>query len=167
MDFLLPTTIKGGGNRQFHWARKGASHAGSTSPKDKPEQSLPSAHSGILKLTGRTVAPVFLFLLLASTAHAYTTDQLASAIDKAENSKSHPYGIMLKFKHTSPRQACINTINHQHRLWVRTSQRVPFLTFLAHAYAPLGCENDPNNLNKNWERNVTYFLNKEALNDKE
>jgi hypothetical protein len=87
----------------------------------------------------------------------YTVDQLANAIYRAENSKKHPYGILKKYKTTSPRQACINTIKHA----IRDYKGGDFIEFLASRYAPLNCANDPTGLNVHWVKNVRYFLNKE------
>jgi hypothetical protein len=36
-----------------------------------------------------------------------------------------------------------------------------FISFLSRSYAPLGAENDPQGLNRNWIKNVTHFYNKE------
>ena len=93
-----------------------------------------------------------------STAHAYTADQLANAIFKAENSKTHPYGILAHYKTTSPRQACLNTIAHAVRDWDGKSD---FIVFLGSRYCPINCDND-NGTNKYWVKNVKYFLSKEV-----
>lgn len=103
---------------------------------------------------------ILILLGICSPIYAYTTEELATAIGKAENSKSHPYGIMAHYKHTTPRQACINTINHALRDWKAEGSRGDFLEYLQKRYAPIGAENDPNNLNKNWLKNVRYYLNK-------
>lgn len=84
----------------------------------------------------------------------------ADAIYRAEGGAStrHPYGILQKYKSTSPRQACINTIRHKHADWVKAGSRGSFLDYLASKYAPLNVANDPSNLNQNWKRNVDHFL---------
>ena len=104
---------------------------------------------------------VVCFLMLHGCAHAYTLDQLVTAIGKAENSKTHPYGIMVKYRHTTPKQACLNTVKHKYRLWQymrSTGYPEAFLPYLASVYAPLNASNDPYGLNRNWLKNVTYFL---------
>lgn len=90
-------------------------------------------------------------------AQEFTDIQVANAIFWAEGGykTSHPYGILQKYKHTTPRQACINTIRHARRDW---NGKGDFLSFLASRYAPLGVANDPTNLNANWLKNVRYFL---------
>jgi hypothetical protein len=81
-------------------------------------------------------------------------DKLADAIGKAENSKSHPYGILQHYKHTTPRQACINTIKHAQKDW---NGKGDFVEFLGSRYCPIGCKND-NGTNKFWVKNVKHFL---------
>ena len=80
--------------------------------------------------------------------------RLANAIYKAENSKTHPYGIIPKYKHTTPRQACINTIKHALKDW---NHQGDFILFLSKRYCPIGAKNDPKGLNKNWVKNVRYY----------
>lgn len=99
----------------------------------------------------KTLIAFLLFSTLTTTAFAYTDQQLADAIFKAENSKSHPYGILQHYKHTTPRQACLNTIAHARRDFKGQGD---FIEFLGSRYAPIGATNDPNNLNKNWITNV-------------
>ena len=87
-------------------------------------------------------------------------ERLANAIYRAENSITHPYGIMQKYKYTTPRQACINTIRHKHRDWLKGGSKGNFLDYLGSKYAPIGASNDPRGLNVNWVRNVRYHYNK-------
>lgn len=103
------------------------------------------------------------FLLVATSAFAEPNwNALADAIYLAEGGAkaAHPYGIMQKYKHTSPRQACLNTIRHK---WADFRALQPqgdedaYLAYLASRYAPIGAKNDPQGLNKNWLRNVEFF----------
>ena len=91
----------------------------------------------------------------AETTLVYSDNQIADAIFKAENSKTHPYGILAHYKNTSPRQACLNTIAHAKRDWNGNGD---FIVFLGSRYCPVGAKNDPTGLNKNWVRNVNRFL---------
>lgn len=97
-------------------------------------------------------------------ADYYSLEEWADAIYKAENSKTHPYGIMVKYRHTSPRNACKNTVARNWRdyskLPVKTRQSMPFVTWLSRHYAPIGVSNDPQGLNKNWIKNVEFYLKK-------
>ena len=85
----------------------------------------------------------------------YTDTQIVNAIFYAENSKAHPYGIMQKYKHTTPRQACFNTVAHARKNW---DGKKDFIKFLGSRYAPIGAKNDPHGLNKNWVGNVHAIL---------
>jgi len=98
-----------------------------------------------------------IFLLTSTICEAYTNEQIADAIYKAEggDKTNHPYGILVKYKHTTPRQACINTIAHAKRDW---DGKGDFITFLGNRYAPIGADNDPLGLNRNWINNVKYYL---------
>jgi hypothetical protein len=90
-------------------------------------------------------------------------EKLATAIKMAENSRSKPYGIMLSgcdAKHEAwCRKACIQTIENNIKRWDKAGNPGTFLEFLGSKYAPINAPNDPNNLNVNWVRNVTYFYN--------
>ena len=99
----------------------------------------------------KSLIAFLLFNLLTSYAFGYSDSELADSIFKAENSKSHPYGILKHYKHTTPRQACLNTIAHARRDF---NGQGDFIEFLGNRYAPIGAQNDPNNLNKNWITNV-------------
>jgi hypothetical protein len=97
------------------------------------------------------------FLVLCcglARAEEVNVEKLANAIYKAENSKSHPYGILTHYKTTTPRQACINTIKHALKDW---NGKEDFIVFLGGRYCPIGAKNDPKGLNKNWVKNVKHF----------
>lgn len=103
---------------------------------------------------------VFLLLATAAWGDTYTDEQIADAIYRAENSTSHPYGILQHYEHTTPRQACINTIKSAKRRYEKANLRIDFIEYLGQTYCPVGCDND-NGTNKYWVRNVKFFLNKE------
>ena len=98
----------------------------------------------------------------ACFAEVFTNSQIASAIYKAEGGSktNHPYGILVKYKHTTPRQACLNTIKSAQKRFAKQSNEQDFIHFLSITYCPIGAANDPTGLNKNWEHNVKYFLDK-------
>ena len=106
------------------------------------------------------ITAILFFLIMISLARADTIniEKLATAIYYAENSKTHPYGILAHYKHTTPRQACINTIKSAIRKYEKSNKRLDYITFLSKTYAPVGVANDPKGLNKNWVKNVKYFL---------
>ncbi len=104
---------------------------------------------------------ILIAILLHSTAFAdnrliISDEKLCEAIHKAEGNDN--YGILAHYKHTSYRQACLNTIRHSRQRYVATHQKGDFIVFLSKTYCPIGASNDPNGLNKNWVKNVKYFL---------
>ena len=105
-----------------------------------------------------------------SEVAGYNVERLATAIYHAEGGAKtrHPYGILAKYKTTTPRQACINTIRSKYRMWSTDSchnygECVGFLEFLASKYAPTignSLTNDERRLNIHWLKNVRYFYNR-------
>ena len=92
-------------------------------------------------------------------------NKLANAIYLAEGGArtKYPYGILRKYKQTSPRQACINTINHAKRDYaLARSEKRDFITFLGLRYCPLQAKNDSKGLNKNWVKNVKKLYYKRS-----
>ena len=85
-------------------------------------------------------------LLLAAEASAAPLDvnRLADAIKREENSKGHPYGVMIQTR--NPRQVCINTIVHAAKDWNRQGD---FIDFLSRRYCP------PNH--RSWAANVKWL----------
>lgn len=112
------------------------------------------------------IAGIIMVVAGCHTAHAemvqpaYTDTQIVNAIYRAENSKRYPYGVLATYKHTTPRQACMNTVSHARRDWNRTGRRLDFVNYLSLRYAPIGAANDPQGLNRNWVVNVRYYLGK-------
>lgn len=96
--------------------------------------------------------------------YAYTIHDLADAIYLAEGgaNTSHPYGILKHYKTTTPRQACLNTIKSAKRRYEKSNLRIDFVEFLGSTYCPVGAANDPRGLNKNWVKDVRYFLAKHS-----
>lgn len=105
---------------------------------------------------------VLFFMAGCACASEPNYSQYADVIYKVENSKSHPYGIMKKYKHTTPRTACINTMKHQYRNWVKAGSPGDYIKWLSYHYAPLNVSNDPFGLNRNWERNFRAILFKKG-----
>lgn len=106
-------------------------------------------------------------ILICPKAYAIDFERLADSIYIAEGGAKtkHPYGIMQKYKVTTPRQACLNTLATQWKRWLLEPSRgqdVDFIAFLGKAYAPIGASNDPNGLNKNWVNNVTKIYLKRS-----
>ena len=107
-----------------------------------------------------------LFLCIGITGYAYTDDQIADAIYKAENSKRYPYGIIsidTGGDEAYARKICLNTIRNNRKRYADYGHKKydTYLEFLASRYCPINADNDPTGLNRNWLKNVRYFLTKE------
>lgn len=93
----------------------------------------------------------------------YSLNQWCHAIYLAEGGSHtrHPYGVLAHYRHTTPLEACQNTVRHKWhdylKLTVQTRQEVTFLNYLTNKYCPVGCDNDIGT-NKNWSKNVNYWL---------
>jgi len=94
----------------------------------------------------------------------YTNDEIADAIYKSEGADlaTYPYGIRsVKCEGlTECRQVCLNTIRNNRKRYVDYGHKKydTYLEFLASRYAPVNAPNDPQELNKNWLKNVKWFL---------
>lgn len=116
-----------------------------------------------LKWLAIWLSVVFILCAGMNCAHAYTPEEYCQAIYKAEGGThtKHPYGILAKYRHTSPKQACLNTVRHRMSLWRESGLKMPFTAYLGLSYCPIGASNDPSGLNRNWESNVSYFLRRD------
>lgn len=92
----------------------------------------------------------------ASKLSPETENRLADAIFILEggNGTKWPYGIKVRYKSTTPRQACLNTVRHKHADWVKAGCAGDFLDYLADRYCPPSA--DPAG-NKNWKSNIHSF----------
>jgi len=112
-----------------------------------------------------TIVALYSLIALVSCEGAeYTDNQIANAIYKAEGSEKakKPYGILSVACEGEQdcRQICLNTIRNQRKRHAKHTCNLTYLECLAKRYAPVGVENDPRGLNKNWLKNVKYFLNR-------
>ena len=109
-----------------------------------------------------------LCVIFSPNAHAWTDEQIVNAIYKAEGGKNakYPYGIR-SIRVSSPemaRQVCFNTVRNNKKRFTKRkhNKNQDYIAFLASRYCPIGAGNDPKGLNKNWEKNVRYYLKKGA-----
>ncbi len=88
------------------------------------------------------------------TIKGYSNADICNAIYWTEGGTKtrHPYGIMTTYKHTTPRQACLNTIKSARNRW---NGEGDFIVFLGKTYSPP-------DINPNWVRLVHWFLDKNA-----
>jgi len=98
-----------------------------------------------------------IILLCVSCAFAFTNEQIADAIYKAENSVKYPYGIKSIDTHGDKDYAltiCLNTIRNHRKRHADHYCGLDFITCLGNRY----CPPTAHKLNANWVRNVNYFL---------
>ena len=87
-----------------------------------------------------------------------TITNIVDAIYRVEGgtNTSHPYGILSHYNHTSPRQACFNTVKHaMYDYKVHNIDRA-FIYFLADRYCPPSADKQGN---LNWKVNMVRILN--------
>ena len=110
------------------------------------------------------IAP-FLERALAQTIPPF--EKIVDAIYLAEGGlpAKRPFGILSVpcRAYDECRRVCLNTVRNNYYRWIDAGMNGPYLEFLASRYAPIGVENDPTGLNKNWISNVRYFIAQESL----
>lgn len=97
-------------------------------------------------------------------AEEYTDEQIVNAIRKAEGTWTYGTKSIKCETEKECRKICFNTVRNnrkRYQIALRNGYSKPFLRFLKDRYCPDNVSNDPTGLNKNWEKNVRYFLSKE------
>lgn len=117
---------------------------------DTPQKHSRNWHFMGLGLIILVVLTLWLFQGCAYSYESINVNKLANAIYKTENSKRWPYGIKHHYKHTSARQACINTIERRLKMW---DGHGDFIVWLGLTYSPPL-------INPNWVRLTKYFYEK-------
>jgi hypothetical protein len=117
-------------------------------------------------------AIITMIILLAvfwpGTSHAeeFEPVMISDAIFHAEGGARAQYLYGIRSVHyedfKEARKICIRTIRHSRKRWEKAGRPGDFLQFLSQSYCPVGASNDPRGLNKNWERNVRFWLAKGA-----
>lgn len=103
---------------------------------------------------------IILTLLIHSICFAepFTNIQLADAIFKAEGGykAKYLYGIVsVSYKdEVEARRICLRTIANNRKRFLRQTKYNDYLEFLASRYCPVSAHP----LNRNWLKNVRYFL---------
>src|SRR5690348_13392673 len=78
----------------------------------------------------------------------YSVNQWCAAIYIAEGGAktAFPYGILKRYRHTSARKACENTILHYWRdyskLQGKTGKTIDFIAYSQRRYCPIGSDTD-------------------------
>ena len=105
---------------------------------------------------------IICLLMLHGIGHAqeFSDTQIVNAIRLSEGNWN--YGILSIKCETEKdcRRICFTTVRHNRIRYLRSEQQrnKSFISFLASRYAPIGVRNDPKGLNKNWYKNVMFFL---------
>jgi hypothetical protein len=103
-------------------------------------------------------------LLAAGNAQASPPDieGIAAAIYHAEGGARGRYGIKSETCDTLAecKRICKNSVKNNLRRWQDAGKPGDFIDFMHKRYAPIDAENDPKGLNRNWAKNVRYFLRK-------
>ena len=99
--------------------------------------------------------------------NALTPDQQASAdyimpymhkaVKQAEGDKTGKLGVR-SIQTDNPDQVLDNSIVNNFSRWVQGREPGKFVDFMQKKWAPIGAENDPKGLNKNWAGNVRNSL---------
>ena len=111
---------------------------------------------------------LILLILISGLAYAdidyYSVkdEVIVNAIYKAEGGEKakYPYGIV-SIKTDNPRKVCLNTVRNNKKRFMAQTKYNDYIEFLGSRYCPIGASNDPKGLNKNWVKNVKYFINKQ------
>jgi len=110
------------------------------------------------------VLAICMIILLTQFAWAketYTDEQIAQAIYYAEGGTKtkYPYGIKSIPTYGNKEYAykiCLNTIRNNKKRFAKQNKYTDFIEFLGSRY----CPPQVHRLNKNWVRNVKYYLKK-------
>ena len=118
-------------------------------------------HQENAPILGICLLVAILILLMAVVAQAdIDLDRWADAIRRAEGNPN--YGILSIPCNSEAqcRQYCKNTVYNTLVKYrdQRCKEGESDIDCLARRYAPIGAENDPTGLNKNWKKNVLAFL---------
>ena len=129
-----------------------------------------NAYKAILSKDGSTHAMEFISACTTNIkqSNRRVLEPIVAAIRYSENGKAgKEFGILHKrCPNTFRGQAgwCAATVQKNYDRWVRTKPKEcttqKFIVFLGARYCPIGADNAPTNLNKNWVGNVTHYYNK-------
>lgn len=98
-------------------------------------------------------------------------EAMSEAVKHAENNKRN-HGV-LSIKTTNPSKVLKTSVDNNMKRFTAGKTPAPwikerpakFVDFMQRRWAPVGAENDPNNLNKNWAPNVRGYLQKQYPNE--
>jgi hypothetical protein len=93
----------------------------------------------------------------------YSTVEVCDAIYRAEGGSKAMYLYGIRSVHyqdiTEAQEICMRTVRHSRNRWIKAGKPEDFIIWLSRTYCPLSDRRDIHGLNKNWVRNVNYFIN--------
>jgi len=135
-----------------------------------PAHAQVNAYMAIVKKDGSANAIQFVDACMVNIkkTNRVALNPIVAAIRYSENGKpGREFGILhSRCPDTFRGQAgwCAATVQKNYDRWLRTKPKEcttqEFIVFLGARYCPVGADNDPANLNKNWIRNVTHYYRK-------
>jgi len=93
-------------------------------------------------------------------AQEFSDTQIANAIRKAEGTWTYGIKTVTCNSEAECRKVTLRTIRNNRIRFRKFGYRKysNFINFLGSRYCPIGATNDPEGLNRNWIKNVTFFL---------
>jgi len=104
-------------------------------------------------------------LLFSPMAHATPDfEKMADVIYKIEGAEKtrHPFGVLsVPCKgYDECRRITVNSLKNSWKRYQKTDKTIPFDQHFANRWCPVGAENDPQGLNKNWLYNFRFYMEK-------
>ena len=91
-------------------------------------------------------------------------EQMTQAIWLTEGGlkTKHPFGVLSVpcSSFTECRQITLNSLRNSWERYQKAKTQMPFDEFFQKRWCPVGAENDPQGLNRNWLLNFRYFMEK-------
>ena len=99
---------------------------------------------------------------VAFAGQVYSANQFCDAVYLAEGGikAKKPYGVLSVRCDSEPecRQVCLNSYKNNIKRFSLQTRYTDFIDFFGSRWCPVGANNDPHGLNKNWIKNVKYFI---------
>ena len=107
---------------------------------------------------------LFLFLFSAPLLAQPDFDKMCDAVYRTEGGAKtkHPFGVLSVpcSGYEECRKITLNSLRNSWSRYQKTDMKIPFDEFFQKRWSPVGAENDPNGLNKNWLSNFRFFMSR-------
>ena len=114
----------------------------------------------MLKIIIISLSLILINSSIPAWAETFTYDQVVEAIFKSEGGSKaqYLYGIRsIPYKTASEaRQICLNSVRNSYKRWINAGKPKDFISYMGDRY----CPPTAHSLNKNWVKNVNYYLRK-------